>query len=100
MASSSLLGKFLRNFPLASICLLNWLLKHATNLIHKRWAQYPNRPQMKENRDRVIIASDVNERDGIGIEIYRNDELIAEIFRNAQKEVEQSEFLKKIFHLN
>jgi len=55
---------------------------------------------MKENRDRVIIASDVNERDGIGIEIYRNDELIAEIFRNAQKEVEQSEFLKKIFHLN
>ena len=39
MASDSLLGKFLRNFPLASICLLNYLLKHATNLIHKRYVQ-------------------------------------------------------------
>jgi hypothetical protein len=37
---------------------------------------------MKENKDRVIIASDVNERDGIGVEIYRNDELIAETFRD------------------
>ena len=37
---------------------------------------------MKENKDRVIIASDVSERDGIGIEIYRNDELIIEIFRD------------------
>tara|TARA_R110002049_G_scaffold91381_1_gene227821 strand:+ start:8554 stop:8793 length:240 start_codon:yes stop_codon:yes gene_type:complete len=37
---------------------------------------------MKENKDRVIIASDVNERDGIGVEIYRNNELIAEIFRD------------------
>ncbi|GGI56872.1 hypothetical protein [Winogradskyella haliclonae] len=37
---------------------------------------------MKENKDRIVIASDVNERDGIGVEIYRNDELIAEIFRD------------------
>ena len=37
---------------------------------------------MKENKDRVIIASNLNERDGIGVEIYRNDELIAEIFRD------------------
>jgi len=37
---------------------------------------------MKENIDRVIIASDVNERDGIGVEIYQNNELIAEIFRD------------------
>jgi hypothetical protein len=37
---------------------------------------------MKQNKDRVIIASDVNERDGIGVEIHRNDELIAEIFRD------------------
>ena len=37
---------------------------------------------MKENKDRVVIASDVNERDGIGVEIYRNDELIVEIFRD------------------
>lgn len=38
--------------------------------------------QMKENKDKVVIASDVNERDGIGVEIYRNDELIVEIFRD------------------
>ncbi len=37
---------------------------------------------MKENKDKVIIASDVNKRDGIGVEIYRNDELVAEIFRD------------------
>jgi hypothetical protein len=37
---------------------------------------------MRENKDRVIIASNVNERDGIGVEIYRNDELIVEIFRD------------------
>ncbi|WP_027590488.1 MULTISPECIES: hypothetical protein [Pseudomonas] len=33
-------------------------------------------------KDRVVVASDVNSRDGIGIEIYRNDELVVEIFRD------------------
>lgn len=37
---------------------------------------------MPENKDKVIIASDVNPRDGIGVEIYRNDELVIEIFRD------------------
>lgn len=37
---------------------------------------------MPEPKDRVIIASDVNLRDGIGVEIYRNDELVIEIFRD------------------
>lgn len=32
------------------------------------------------SKDRVIIASDV-ERDGFGIQIYRNNELVIEIFR-------------------
>ena len=36
---------------------------------------------MEFPKDRVIIASDVNERDGIGVEIYRDDELVVEIFR-------------------
>ena len=40
---------------------------------------------MKSPKDRVIIASDVNERDGIGVEIYREDELIIEIFRDDTK---------------
>ena len=45
-------------------------------------ALLPDRTEMKENKDRVIIASDVNERDGIGVEIYRNDESVMEIFRD------------------
>lgn len=36
-------------------------------------------------KDRTIISSDVNERDGIGVEIYRNDELVIEIFRDDSK---------------
>lgn len=34
------------------------------------------------SKDRVVIASDVNARDGIGIEIYRDDKLVIEIFRD------------------
>lgn len=37
---------------------------------------------MKEPKDRIIIASDVHERDGIGVEIYRNDKFVMEIFRD------------------
>jgi len=55
---------------------------------------------MKENKDRVIIASDVNERDGIGVEIYRNNELIAEIFRDDTEKTRTIRILKKIFRLN
>jgi hypothetical protein len=35
-----------------------------------------------EPKDRVVVASDVNTRDGIGVEIYRNDQLVIEIFRD------------------
>lgn len=31
---------------------------------------------------KIQIASDVNERDGIGIEIYKGDKLLIEIFRD------------------
>ncbi len=37
---------------------------------------------MKNEISKVIVASDVNERDGIGVEIYVNDKFIAEIFRD------------------
>ena len=37
---------------------------------------------MKQPENRTIIASDVSDRDGIGVEIYRNDELIVEVFRD------------------
>jgi len=40
---------------------------------------------MKLPKDRVIIASDVNERDGIGVEIYRDNKLVIEIFRDDTK---------------
>ena len=40
---------------------------------------------MMLHRDRVIIASDVNERDGIGVEIYHDDKLVIEIFRDDTK---------------
>ncbi|AFY38367.1 hypothetical protein Lepto7376_2067 [[Leptolyngbya] sp. PCC 7376] len=37
---------------------------------------------MIDSKDRVVVASDVNTRDGIGVEIYRNNELVVEIFRD------------------
>lgn len=37
---------------------------------------------MSQPKDRVVVASDVNSRDGIGVEIYRDDELVVEIFRD------------------
>ena len=37
---------------------------------------------MAFKKDRVEIISDVSGRDGIGIEVYRNNELIVEIFRD------------------
>ena len=36
-------------------------------------------------KDRVIIVSDVNERDGIGVEIYHDNKLVIEIFRDDTK---------------
>jgi hypothetical protein len=39
--------------------------------------------ELKLNKGRTISASYVsNGRDGIGVEIYRNDELLVEIFRD------------------
>lgn len=40
---------------------------------------------MELSKDRTIIASDVNQRDGIGVEIYRDDKLVVEIFRDDTK---------------
>ncbi|WLQ11910.1 hypothetical protein O5O45_19465 [Hahella aquimaris] len=37
---------------------------------------------MPQSKDRVIVASDVSSRDGVGVEIYRDDELVVEIFRD------------------
>ena len=37
---------------------------------------------MSSQKDRVVVASDVSSRDGIGVEIYRDNELIVELFRD------------------
>jgi len=37
-------------------------------------------------KDRTIVASDVSgDRDGIGVEVYRNNKLVIEIFRDDTK---------------
>jgi hypothetical protein len=41
---------------------------------------------MELDKDRTIIASDIsNGRDGIGVEIYRDNELLVEVFRDDTK---------------
>ena len=40
---------------------------------------------MELHKNRIVIASDVNERDGIGVEIYRDNRLVVEIFRDDTK---------------
>ncbi|MES2826054.1 MAG: hypothetical protein V4732_20810 [Pseudomonadota bacterium] len=37
---------------------------------------------MPQSKNRVVVASDVNPRDGIGVEIYRDNQLVVEIFRD------------------
>lgn len=54
---------------------------------------------MKQNKDYTIIASDVRERVGIGVEIYRNGELIVEIFRDDSKRTRTITVFKKSLSL-
>lgn len=37
---------------------------------------------MSQSNLRVVVASDVNPRDGIGVEIYIDEDLVLEIFRD------------------
>lgn len=39
-------------------------------------------PFMPSKTEKVIVASDVNSRDGIGVELYDGDTLLVEIFRD------------------
>ena len=49
---------------------------------------------MSSNEIRVIVASYI-ERDGIGVEIYENDELVIEIFREDTNRRRTVRVLKK-----
>jgi hypothetical protein len=46
-------------------------------------------------KDRVVVASDMSSRDGIGVEIYRNDELVIEIFRDDSEKTRTVTLFKK-----
>lgn len=50
---------------------------------------------MKTQDIKVVVASDVNSRDGIGVEIYQADELIVEIFRDDTKKSREVTLFKK-----
>ena len=47
----------------------------------------------------VVIASDVGDRDGIGVEVYLNDDLILEIFRDDTKKKREVTLYKKDLEL-
>lgn len=51
-------------------------------------------------KNKWVIASDVTGRDGIGIELYQNDELILEIFRDDTKRSREVTMYKKNVHLS
>jgi len=55
---------------------------------------------MALSKDRTIITSDVNLRDGIGIEVYRNDNLVVEIFRDDTALTRTVTIFKKDIDLN
>jgi hypothetical protein len=42
-----------------------------------------------QNGLKVLIASDVSSRDGIGIELYDNDQIVMEIFRDDQNKTRE-----------
>ena len=52
-------------------------------------------PQIK-----VVVASDVSNRDGIGVEIYLGDELALEIFRDDTKKSREVTLYKKDVPIN
>ena len=52
------------------------------------------------SKDRVIIASDVATRDGIGVEIYRDNELVVEIFRDDTEKTRTVTVFKESAHNN
>lgn len=49
---------------------------------------------------KVVVASDVHDRDGIGVEIYLNDELTLEIFRDDTKKSREVSLYKKYVPLS
>lgn len=55
---------------------------------------------MDLDKNRVIIFSDVGKRDGIGIEVYQDDKLILEIFRDDTKRTKKATFFQQEISLD
>ena len=51
------------------------------------------------NKYRVVVASDVNPRDGIDVEIYQGDELLIEIFRDDTERTREITMYRDAFSL-
>jgi len=54
---------------------------------------------MSPPKDRIVVASDVDRRDGIGVEIYRDNELVVEIFRDDTKRTREITVFKECVSL-
>jgi hypothetical protein len=50
--------------------------------------------------EKYIVASDVGSRDGIGVEIYSEDQLILEIFRDDSKKAREVTLYKRDIDLD
>lgn len=55
---------------------------------------------MDLDKNRVIIFSAVDKRDGIGIEVYQDDKLILEIFRDDTKRTKKATFFQQEISLD
>ena len=47
------------------------------------------------NKEEILIISDTNERDGMGMEVWKNDKLILEIFTEDSKKTRTITFYEK-----
>ena len=54
---------------------------------------------MKESDLRVVVASDVSSRDGIGVELYLGKELLMEVFRDDGKKAREVTLYRKVLPL-
>lgn len=59
-----------------------------------------NRKMDSNSQIKVVVASDVSNRDGIGVEIYLDSELALEIFRDDTKKTREVTLYKKDVPLN
>jgi len=55
---------------------------------------------MNSDKNRVIVFSDVDKRDGIGIGVYQDDKLILEIFRDDTKRTKTATFFQQEISLD